>query len=114
MGGGAEATCAIDVTGAVGVRGGGGKWFKVSDFETLNLGLVGFGPLLGVRGFLGPKLSLYRGNIERIIKRLMVDMEGNYIKKRALDLKEKVAFCLMEDGSTSCSFNGLAKHISSI
>ncbi|KAL1149888.1 hypothetical protein V6Z11_A10G220100 [Gossypium hirsutum] len=45
MGGGAEATCAVDVTEAVGVRGGGGKWFRVSDSKTLNLGLVGFGLL---------------------------------------------------------------------
>ncbi|TYI38541.1 hypothetical protein ES332_A02G035600v1 [Gossypium tomentosum] len=53
MGGGAEAICAVDVTGAVGVRGSGGKWFRVSNSETLNLGLVGFGPLLFVLG-IGP------------------------------------------------------------
>ncbi|KAB2073816.1 hypothetical protein ERO13_A07G101100v2 [Gossypium hirsutum] len=57
--------------------------------------------------------NLERGNIERTIKRLMVDMEGNDIRKRAMDLKEKAAFCLVDEGSTSCSFNGLTKHISS-
>ncbi|KAK8706592.1 hypothetical protein V6N13_050150 [Hibiscus sabdariffa] len=41
-------------------------------------------------------LELERGNIERTIKRLMVDMEGIEIKNRAMDLKEKAANCLME------------------
>ncbi|PPR85787.1 hypothetical protein GOBAR_AA34907 [Gossypium barbadense] len=54
--------------------------------------------------------NLERGNIERTIKRLMVDMEGKDIRKRAMDLKKKAALCLMEDGSTS-SFNGLIKQI---
>ncbi|KAB2076305.1 hypothetical protein ES319_A06G032500v1 [Gossypium barbadense] len=34
----------------MGVRGNGGKWFRVSNSETLNLGLVVFGPLLFVLG----------------------------------------------------------------
>ncbi|MBA0821584.1 hypothetical protein Goarm_018430 [Gossypium armourianum] len=58
--------------------------------------------------------NLERGNIERTIKRLMVDMEGNGIRKRAIDLKEKAAFYLMEEGSTSCSLNMLIKHILSV
>ncbi|PPD96893.1 hypothetical protein GOBAR_DD06094 [Gossypium barbadense] len=58
--------------------------------------------------------NLERGNIERTIKRLMVDMEGNGIRKRAIDLKEKAAFYLMEEGSTSRSLNKLIKHILSV
>ncbi|KAK8301069.1 hypothetical protein V6Z12_D05G437000 [Gossypium hirsutum] len=56
--------------------------------------------------------NLERGNTVRTIKRLMVDMEGKDIRKRAMDLKKKAALRLMEDGSTSCSFNGLIKQIS--
>ncbi|KAL1103387.1 hypothetical protein V6Z11_D05G436200 [Gossypium hirsutum] len=56
--------------------------------------------------------NLERGNTVRTIKRLMVDMEGKDIRNRAMDLKKKAALCLMEDGSTSCSFNGLIKQIS--
>ncbi|MBA0576670.1 hypothetical protein Golob_024051 [Gossypium lobatum] len=52
-------------------------------------------------------------NLEREYrKRLMVDMEGNGIRKRAMNLKEKATLCLMEGGSTSCSVNGLTKHTS--
>ncbi|XP_052486630.1 UDP-glucose iridoid glucosyltransferase-like isoform X1 [Gossypium raimondii] len=56
--------------------------------------------------------NLERGNTVRTIKRLMVDMEGKDMRKRAMDLKKKAALRLMEDGSTSCSFNGLIKQIS--
>ncbi|MBA0704080.1 hypothetical protein Golax_016360 [Gossypium laxum] len=52
-------------------------------------------------------------NLEREYrKRLMVDMEGNDIRKRAMNLKEKATLCLMEGGSTSCSVNGLTEHTS--
>ncbi|XWS28760.1 hypothetical protein CRYUN_Cryun25bG0098900 [Craigia yunnanensis] len=49
--------------------------------------------------------KLERGNIEGAIKRLMVDMEGEEIRKNAMDLKEKAALCLQEGGSSCCSFN---------
>ncbi|GMJ09806.1 UDP-dependent glycosyltransferase 76B1 [Hibiscus trionum] len=56
--------------------------------------------------------ELERGNIKRTIKKLMVDMEGNKIRNRAMDLKEKATNCLMEYGSSSCSLNELINHIS--
>ncbi|XVF05423.1 hypothetical protein REPUB_Repub05bG0170900 [Reevesia pubescens] len=56
--------------------------------------------------------KLERGNIEGIIKRLMVDMEGEEIRKKAMDLREKTALCLREGGSSCCSFNELTKQIS--
>ncbi|XVF05421.1 hypothetical protein REPUB_Repub05bG0170600 [Reevesia pubescens] len=56
--------------------------------------------------------KLERGNIEGIIKRLMVDMEGEDIRKKAIDLREKTALCLREGGSSCCSFNELTKQIS--
>ncbi|GMI88956.1 UDP-glucosyl transferase 76E2 [Hibiscus trionum] len=57
--------------------------------------------------------ELERGNIEKTIKRLMVDMEGNEIRKRAMDLKEKAALSLMEGGSSSSSLYDLTNQISS-
>ncbi|KAK8562374.1 hypothetical protein V6N13_019026 [Hibiscus sabdariffa] len=56
--------------------------------------------------------ELERGNVERTIKRLMVDMEGKVFRKRALDLKKDAALCLMKNGSSSCSLNDLTNHIS--
>ncbi|KAL4302453.1 hypothetical protein GQ457_10G008830 [Hibiscus cannabinus] len=56
--------------------------------------------------------ELERGNVERKIKRLMVDMEGMAIRKRAMDLKKDAALCLMKDGSTSCSLNDLTNNLS--
>ncbi|KAE8711434.1 hypothetical protein F3Y22_tig00110293pilonHSYRG00032 [Hibiscus syriacus] len=58
--------------------------------------------------------ELERGNIERTIRRLMVDMEGNEIRTRAMDLKEKAALSLMERGSSSCSLHDLTNQISSV
>ncbi|XVF46621.1 hypothetical protein PTKIN_Ptkin03bG0042600 [Pterospermum kingtungense] len=65
---------------------------------------------------IGLKLQnqLERGNIEEAIKRLMVDMEGEEMRKKALDLKEKAALCLQEDGSSSCSLNELTMQLSSV
>ncbi|XVE59339.1 hypothetical protein DITRI_Ditri05aG0038200 [Diplodiscus trichospermus] len=58
--------------------------------------------------------KLERGNIERTIKRLMVDTEGEEIRKNAMDLKEKAALCLQKKGSSRCSLNELKKQISSV
>ncbi|KAK8697806.1 hypothetical protein V6N13_113941 [Hibiscus sabdariffa] len=56
--------------------------------------------------------ELQRGNVERRIKRLMVDMKGMAIRKRAMDLKKDVALCLMKDDSTSCFLNDLTNYLS--
>ncbi|KAK8697803.1 hypothetical protein V6N13_113938 [Hibiscus sabdariffa] len=56
--------------------------------------------------------ELERGNVERKIKRLMVNMEGMVIRKRAMDLKKDAVVCLMKDGSTNCSLNDLTNHLS--
>lgn len=39
-----------------------------------------------------------RGEIERVIKRLMVEEEGEEMRNRVIIFKEKVIFCLMEGG----------------
>ncbi|XVF05422.1 hypothetical protein REPUB_Repub05bG0170700 [Reevesia pubescens] len=57
--------------------------------------------------------KLERGTIEGTIKRLIFDVEGEEIRKKAMDLKEKAALCLREAGSSCCSFNELTKQISS-
>ncbi|XWS74069.1 hypothetical protein CRYUN_Cryun02cG0183700 [Craigia yunnanensis] len=58
--------------------------------------------------------KLERGGIEGAIKRLMVDIEGEEIRKNAMDLKEKAALCIRENGSSCCSVNELTKQISSL
>ncbi|XVF46611.1 hypothetical protein PTKIN_Ptkin03bG0041600 [Pterospermum kingtungense] len=60
---------------------------------------------------VGLKLQnkLERGDIEGAIKRLMVDTEGEEIRKKAMELKEKAALCLQEEGSSCCSLNELTK-----
>ncbi|XVF46620.1 hypothetical protein PTKIN_Ptkin03bG0042500 [Pterospermum kingtungense] len=64
---------------------------------------------------IGLKLqdNLERGDIEEAIKRLIVDTEGEVMRQNAMELKEKVALCLLEDGSSRCSLNELTKQISS-
>ncbi|XVF05417.1 hypothetical protein REPUB_Repub05bG0170100 [Reevesia pubescens] len=52
-----------------------------------------------------------RGNIEEAIRRLMVDVEGEEIRKNAMDLKEKTELCLKEGGSSCNHLNSLIKHI---
>ncbi|XP_022731271.1 UDP-glucose iridoid glucosyltransferase-like [Durio zibethinus] len=58
--------------------------------------------------------KLERGNIEAAIKRLIVDIEGEEIRKKAMDFKKKASLCLQEGGSSCCSFNELTRHISSV
>ncbi|XVE59343.1 hypothetical protein DITRI_Ditri05aG0038600 [Diplodiscus trichospermus] len=58
--------------------------------------------------------KLERGNIEDAIKRLMVDIEGEEIRRRAMDLKDKAALCLRDSGSSRCCFNELTRQISSV
>ncbi|XP_068314608.1 UDP-glycosyltransferase 76F1-like [Pyrus communis] len=55
-----------------------------------------------------------RGEVERTIRRLMVEKEGEEIKKRALKLMEKANLCLKEGASSCQSLDGLVKHILSL
>ncbi|KAJ9695373.1 hypothetical protein PVL29_010711 [Vitis rotundifolia] len=52
-----------------------------------------------------------RGKIEKAIKRLMVDEEGAEMKKRAMDLKDKVASSLRQGGSSSEFLHSLVDFI---
>ncbi|XP_050160003.1 UDP-glycosyltransferase 76F1-like [Malus sylvestris] len=58
--------------------------------------------------------GIERGEVERIIRRLMVEKEGEEFKERALKLKEKAKLCLKEGGSSYQSLDGLVKHILSL
>lgn len=58
--------------------------------------------------------KLERGNIEETIKILLVDMEGEEVRKNAMDLKEKVALYLQKGGSSYCSLNEFKKQILSV
>ncbi|KAK8549418.1 hypothetical protein V6N13_027172 [Hibiscus sabdariffa] len=55
-----------------------------------------------------------RGEIERTIKRLMVEKEGENIRERMLRLKEKSDLCLSRDGSSRQSSDNLVRHILSL
>ncbi|XP_022752689.1 UDP-glucose iridoid glucosyltransferase-like isoform X2 [Durio zibethinus] len=57
--------------------------------------------------------NLERGKIEEAIKRLMLDVEGENVRKNAMNLKEKTELSLTEGGSSSNYLNDLVKHISS-
>jgi UDP:flavonoid glycosyltransferase YjiC (YdhE family) len=54
-----------------------------------------------------------RGEIERAIRRLMVDDEGKKMRKRGKDLKERVELCTREGGSSNNSLIELIKMIMS-
>ncbi|XP_024969198.1 UDP-glycosyltransferase 76B1-like [Cynara cardunculus var. scolymus] len=56
---------------------------------------------------------LERGEIESSIKRVMVDKEGIEMRKRVLNLKEKVNLCLKEGGSSYTSLEDLVDFIRS-
>ncbi|XP_031273370.1 UDP-glycosyltransferase 76F1-like [Pistacia vera] len=58
--------------------------------------------------------GLDREKIERTIRRLMVDKEGEEIRGRILCLKEKANICLRQGGSSSESIDSLVSHILSI
>ncbi|XWS65912.1 hypothetical protein CRYUN_Cryun05aG0154300 [Craigia yunnanensis] len=55
-----------------------------------------------------------RGEIERTIKRLMKEKDGEKIRKRVLHLKEKSNQCLSEGGSSRQSLDSLVHHILSL
>ncbi|CAK7323863.1 unnamed protein product [Dovyalis caffra] len=52
-----------------------------------------------------------RGKIERIIKRLMVEAEGQRIRERIMSLKEKVNICVRKGGSSYRSLASLVDYI---
>ncbi|XP_050386276.1 LOW QUALITY PROTEIN: UDP-glycosyltransferase 76F1-like [Argentina anserina] len=55
-----------------------------------------------------------RGEIERMIRRLMQEKEGEEIKARSLKLMEKANLCFKRGGSSYQSLDGLVKHILSL
>ncbi|XP_021652500.2 UDP-glucose iridoid glucosyltransferase isoform X1 [Hevea brasiliensis] len=57
--------------------------------------------------------ELEREKIVKAIRKLMVDGEGEEVRQRAVEFKEKAKLCQIEGGSSYCSLNDLAEHISS-
>ncbi|KAM7260097.1 hypothetical protein ACFE04_015838 [Oxalis oulophora] len=55
--------------------------------------------------------ELERGEIDRCIKKLMVDKEGHGIRQRAMELKEKIDLSIEKGGSTYNSLNALIELI---
>ncbi|KAM1253372.1 hypothetical protein ACFX2I_041430 [Malus domestica] len=58
--------------------------------------------------------GIERGEVERTIRRLMVEEEGEEIKDRALKLMEEANLCLKGGGSSYQSLDGLIQHILSL
>ncbi|XP_030526701.1 UDP-glycosyltransferase 76B1-like [Rhodamnia argentea] len=58
--------------------------------------------------------KLERGEIERAIRRLMADPEGEAIRDRAVRLKDKVDQCFKEGGSSYRSLDSLTGFLSSL
>ncbi|KAG5238291.1 UDP-glycosyltransferase [Salix suchowensis] len=57
--------------------------------------------------------ELERGEIESAIRRLMADKEGDEMRQRAMNLKEKAELCIRTGGSSSNSLNKLVELIKS-
>nr|POE84329.1 udp-glucose iridoid glucosyltransferase [Quercus suber] len=57
--------------------------------------------------------ELDRGEIEKAIRRLMAGKEGEAMREKAKNLKEKVELCLKEGGSSNNSLNKLVEMIMS-
>ncbi|KAL4610711.1 hypothetical protein ACB092_08G070500 [Castanea dentata] len=58
--------------------------------------------------------NLGRGEIERAIRKLMVDREGEEMRQQAMELKEKIDDCMKEGGSSYNSLNVLVDYILSL
>ncbi|OWM70009.1 hypothetical protein CDL15_Pgr025858 [Punica granatum] len=58
--------------------------------------------------------GLERGKIQRAIRRLFDEKDGEEIRDRMLHLKEKASLCLKQGGSTFQSIGGLSDHILSL
>ncbi|CAK9147434.1 unnamed protein product [Ilex paraguariensis] len=52
-----------------------------------------------------------RGDIERAIRRLMVDKEGDEMRQRAIDMKDKIEACVQKGSSSYSSLNNLQEFI---
>ena len=57
--------------------------------------------------------ELERGEIERAIRKLMVDEDGKEMRKRGKNLKERFELCIREGGSSNNSLNKLIELIMS-
>ncbi|KAE8039168.1 hypothetical protein FH972_011606 [Carpinus fangiana] len=57
--------------------------------------------------------ELERGDIERVVRRVMVDEEGKEMQKRGKNLKERFKLCIREGGSSNNSLNELIDMIKS-
>ncbi|KAL6327330.1 hypothetical protein AAG906_018783 [Vitis piasezkii] len=57
--------------------------------------------------------GLERGEIERTIRRLMVEEEGQEIRRRSIELKENADLCLKQGGSSHQSLESLISYLSS-
>ncbi|KAK2975892.1 hypothetical protein RJ640_015323, partial [Escallonia rubra] len=55
--------------------------------------------------------DLERGEIEKVVKRLMTDKEAEELRQKAGEMKEKVELCMREGGSSYKSLNDLAEFI---
>ncbi|KAK9913656.1 hypothetical protein M0R45_037466 [Rubus argutus] len=60
------------------------------------------------------ELGIQRGEIERAIRRLMMEKQGEEMRERLSKLKDKVNLCLRQGGSSYQSLNGLVNHILSL
>jgi hypothetical protein len=56
--------------------------------------------------------ELKRGEIERVVRKLMVDEEGKEIRMRGKNL-ERIEVCIRDDGASNNSLNELIKMIMS-
>jgi hypothetical protein len=57
--------------------------------------------------------ELERGDIERVVRRVMVDEDGKEMRKRGKNLKERFELCIREGGSSNNSLNELIDMIKS-
>ncbi|KAK8500924.1 hypothetical protein V6N13_062696 [Hibiscus sabdariffa] len=57
---------------------------------------------------------LERGNVEDAIRTLMVNIQGEEMRNRAMEFKAKTELCLREGGSSSSSLDEFTKLISSV
>lgn len=57
--------------------------------------------------------TLERGEIERVIKKILVEKEGEEMRQRANDMKENIKACLFEGGSSYNSLNNLLEFLPS-
>ncbi|CAN0909605.1 UDP-glycosyltransferase 76B1 [Linum grandiflorum] len=55
--------------------------------------------------------TVERKEIENVIRRLMVEPEGEELRKKVMYLKEKAEFCLQQGGSSSLSLEKLTSYI---